>query len=99
MKTAECGDHSYDTLTGLKAPFDKAKETMRICLVHLDARLMNEESSAEPIAAKLKALRTQIEIIKEERDNLSPDDHDLISKALYIYAPIMRAIYSSPQDY
>lgn len=61
---------------------------------YLNTEIMKEEDEPKPNQAKLKALRIQKNAVLDERQAITPVNEDLISKAVYVYAPIMKALYA-----
>jgi hypothetical protein len=53
---------------------------------------MKEEDRTNPNQAKIKALRSQKNVVLDERRAITPDNEELIAKAIYVYAPIMKAL-------
>jgi hypothetical protein len=61
---------------------------------YLNTEIMKEEDKPKPNQAKLKALEAQKNTVLDERHAITPDADELIAKALYVYAPIMKALYT-----
>lgn len=85
----------YDTETAEIVRLETATETMMAYIGYLNTQIHNEEDQDKPNQAKINVLRKQKSIVLEERHSITPDSQELIAKALYVYAPIMKAIYSS----
>jgi len=84
-----------DTLTAHIVRLETATETMMAYIGYLNTEVHKEEDRPKPNLLKIQALQEQKKIVLEERHAITPDDARLIAKALYIYAPIMKAIYTS----
>lgn len=84
-----------ETETAAIVRLETATETMMAYIGYLNAQIHAEEDQVCPSQAKIQALRDQKNMVLEERHAITADDHRLIAKALYIYAPIMKAIYAS----
>jgi hypothetical protein len=59
---------------------------------YLNTEIMKEEDRTNPNQAKIKALRSQKNVVLDERRAITPDNEELIAKAIYVYAPIMKAL-------
>lgn len=84
-----------DTLSAHIVRIETATETMMAYIGYLNTRIHTEEDQLTPNQAKLQALKLQKNVLLEERRAISSDTPDLIAKALYIYAPLVKAIYKS----
>lgn len=72
---------------------ETATETMAAYIGYLTTQIHKEEDNPMPDQARITALRAQKNVILDEREILV-DREDLIAKAIYIYGPIMKALYS-----
>lgn len=84
----------HDTETARIVRLETATETMMAYIGYLNTEIMKEEDEPKPNQAKLKALRIQKNAVLDERQAITPVNEDLISKAVYVYAPIMKALYA-----
>ena len=85
----------HETETGQIVRLEVATETMAAYIGYLNTqRMKEEEDQPKPNQAKIKALREQQLHVVRERKEITPDNEELIAKALYIYAPIMKALYA-----
>jgi hypothetical protein len=82
----------HDTLTGQIVRLETATETMMSYIGYLNTEIMKEEDRTNPNQAKIKALRSQKNVVLDERRAITPDNEELIAKAIYVYAPIMKAL-------
>lgn len=84
-----------ETVTAQIARLESATETMAAYIGYLNTQIMKEEDQPSPNLLKIKALQTQLDAVADEQDQITSDNHDLIAKALYVYAPIMKALYGA----
>lgn len=84
----------HDTETARIVRLETATETMMAYIGYLNTEIMKEEDEPKPNQAKLKALSIQKNAVLDERQAITPVNEDLISKAVYVYAPIMKALYA-----
>ena len=82
------------TLTHEIVRLETASETIAAYRGYLLKQVYNEEQQEVPNLMKLKALEAQLDVLVAEQKSITSDNHDLIAKAIYIYAPIMKALYS-----
>lgn len=75
------------------ARFETAIETMMEYVGYLTNQVIEEENSPNPNQAKIEALREQKQALMAERKALYFGNEKLIAKAIYVYAPIMKALY------
>jgi hypothetical protein len=93
MSTALRKPDPHETETAKIVRLETATETMMAYIGYLNTQIHKEEDQPNPNQAKIKALRDQKNVVVDERHAITPDHQDLIAKALYIYAPIMKAFY------
>lgn len=84
-----------DTVTAQIVRLETATETMAAYIGYLNNQIMKEEDQPSPNLLKIKALEAQLETVADEQHAITSDDEELIAKALYIYAPIMKALYGA----
>lgn len=84
-----------DTVTAQIVRLETATETMAEYIGYLTNEILNEEDQAQPNAARIRALQAQLDAVLDEKHSITSDNQDLIAKALYIYAPIMKALDAS----
>jgi hypothetical protein len=53
---------------------------------------MKEEDKAKPNLLKIQALQDQMDAVSKERKAITPSNEKLIARAIYVYAPIMKAL-------
>ncbi|CAN5607303.1 hypothetical protein BH11CYA1_BH11CYA1_18310 [soil metagenome] len=83
----------HETETSKIVMLETATETMMAYIGYLNTEIMKEEDAAQPNQSKVKALQEQMDIVSKERKSIRPDHEKLIAKAIYVYAPIMKALY------
>lgn len=82
-----------DTLTAHIVRLETATETMMAYIGYLNTEIVNEEDRPKPNLLKIQALQEQKDAVWAERRAILPDDEKLIARAIYVYAPIMKALY------
>ncbi len=85
----------HETLTGKIVQLETATETMMAYIGYLSTQIMNEEAQPVPNQNRIKALEEQMQQISKERREITPENGRLIAKALYVYAPVMKALYAA----
>lgn len=76
------------------ADLETATETMAAYIGYLSTQIINEEDQERPNQEKLKALEAQKDQVLKERREMRPDNYELIARAIYVYGPIMKALYA-----
>jgi len=84
----------HETLTAQIVRLETATETMMSYIGYLNTEIMKEEEMPKPNQSRIQALEEQMQAVSRERHAITPEDQKLIAKALYIYAPIMKALGS-----
>ncbi len=84
-----------DTETHRIVRLEIATETMMSYIGYLNTEIMKEEDQPKPDQARIKALESQKKAVWDERRAITPDNEELIAKAIYVYAPIMKALFAS----
>lgn len=98
MSTAREDNYSIDpqeTLTGKIVQLETATETMMAYIGYLNTQISQEEAKQTPNQNRIKALDEQMQQISKERREITSENARLIARALYVYAPIMKAIYAA----
>jgi hypothetical protein len=67
-----------------------ASEVIAEYFAILATELANEKNSSTPNLEKVKTIESSMRELKKEKRILSPDNVDLINKALYNYATILK---------
>ncbi len=84
-----------ETETMKIARLETATETIMAYAGYLNTQIFNEEKKSGPNQAKIQALREEKEAVLLERRTMRPANEKLIAKALYVYAPIMKALHAN----
>ena len=83
----------HETETSKIVMLETATETMMAYIGYLNTEIMKEEDMAVPNQTKIQALQGQMDVVSRERKAITPSNEMLIAKAVYVYAPIMKALY------
>lgn len=83
----------YDTETAEIVRLETATETMMAYIGYLNTEIMKEEEKAKPNLLKIEAMQEQMDAVSKERKAITPSNKKLIARAIYVYAPIMKALY------
>jgi hypothetical protein len=82
----------HDTETAKIVRLETATETMMAYIGYLNTEIMKEEDEPKSNQLKVQALQEQMDAVSRERKAIVPDNEKLIAKALYVYAPIVKAL-------
>jgi len=85
----------HETETSKIVMLETATETLMAYIGYLNTEIHKEEDQPTPNISKIKALQDQKNAVLDERKAITPDNYDLIAKAVYVYGPIMNAFYAS----
>lgn len=77
--------------TGTAVEIEVATEIMMGYVGYLNTQIMNEEALAKPNKEKIDAMQTQMKAVFDESNELITD-RKLVTKALHVYGPIMKAL-------
>lgn len=77
--------------TGTAVEIEVATEIMMGYVGYLNTQIMNEEALAKPNKERIDAMQTQMKTVFDESNELITD-RKLVTKALYVYGPIMKAL-------
>ena len=83
----------YDTETAAIVRLETATETMMAYIGYLNTEIMKEEDKDKPNLLKIQALQDQMDAVSKERKAITPSNEKLIARSIYVYAPIMKALY------
>lgn len=83
-----------DTVTGRITRFETATETMADYIGYLRNEIRDEKKNTLPDQARIAALDEQCWAVVNERKAITFENEALIRKALYVYAPFMKALRS-----
>ncbi|CAN5564237.1 hypothetical protein BH10CYA1_BH10CYA1_59780 [soil metagenome] len=84
-----------ETETVKIARLETATETMMAYAGYLNTQIFIEEKTSSPNQAKIQALREEKEAVLLERRTMRPENEKLIARAIYVYAPIMKALHAN----
>lgn len=83
----------YDTETAAIVRLETATETMMAYIGYLNTQIHKEEDQPKPNLLKIQAMQDQMDAVSRERKAITPSNEKLIARAIYVYAPIMKALY------
>lgn len=72
--------------------FEVAVESLAAYLGWLDREIHRESLLATPNEVKLLALRVERDRIVHERKRITPERLDLVGRAVFVYAPFVKAV-------
>lgn len=75
------------------ARLEAATETLAEYIGYLNGEIDAELESVNPNRERVSALEHELGIVLGERRSVTPDAHAIISRALYIYAPRLKAMH------
>lgn len=75
------------------ARLEAAIETLAEYIGYLSCEIDTEREKATPNAERIAALEHELGIVLGERRALTPSNRDIINRALYVYAPMLRPRY------
>ena len=75
------------------ARLEAATETLAEYIGYLSVEIDVEQEQATPNAERIKALERELDIVLGERRALTPSNRDIINRALYIYAPVLKRMH------
>lgn len=72
------------------ARLEAATETLAEYIGYLNSEIDWEQEKATPNSERIVALEHELDIVLGERRALTSSNRDIINRALYIYAPMLR---------
>lgn len=72
------------------ARLEAATETLAEYIGYLNGEIDTEQEKVEPNPERITALEHELDIVLGERRALTPSNRDIINRALYVYAPMLR---------
>jgi len=72
---------------------EAATETQAEYIGRLNCEIDAEQEKVEPNPERLTALERELDIVLGERRALTPSNRDIINRALYIYAPVLKRMH------
>lgn len=76
------------------ARLETATETLAEYIGYLNSEVDSEQEKVSPNLERVAALEHELAIILGERRALTPSKRDIINRALYVYAPILKTMHS-----
>ncbi len=75
------------------ARLEAATETLAEYIGYLHSEIDSEQEKAAPNSERITALERELGIVLGERRTLTPSHRDIINRALYIYAPVLKRMH------
>ena len=76
------------------ARLETATETLAEYIGYLNCEIDTEPEKVEPHPERVTALEHAVDIALGERRALTPSNRDIINRALYVYAPMLKPMQS-----
>ena len=76
------------------ARIEAATETLVYYNVYLNCEIDTEQEKVEPNPERITALEHELDIVFGERRALTPSYRDIINRALYVYAPMLKPMHA-----
>ena len=76
------------------ARLETATETLAENIGDLNCEIDTEQEKVEPNPERITALEHELDIVLGERRALTPSNRDIINRALYVYAPMLKPMQS-----
>ncbi len=76
------------------ARLEAATETLAEYIGYLSGEIDTEQEKVEPNPERITALERQLDIVLGERRALTPSNRDIINRALYVYAPMLKPMHA-----
>jgi hypothetical protein len=76
------------------ARLEAATETLAAYIGYLNCEIDTEQEKVEPNPERITALEHELDIVLGERRALTPSNRDIINRALYVYAPILKPMHA-----
>ena len=75
------------------ARLENATETLAEYVGYLTNEILSEEHKPIPNIGRIKALTHECDLVFKERRAITPDNIDLINRAIYVYAPHLKLMH------
>lgn len=75
------------------ARLEAATETLAEYIGYLSGEIDSEREREAPNPERITALESELASVLAERRALTPIHRDIINRALYIYAPVLKRMY------
>lgn len=72
------------------ARLETATETLAAYIGYLTIQILDEQDKPKPNVGRINALQHECDSVVSERRAITPDNYDLINRAIYIYAPHLK---------
>lgn len=76
------------------ARLETATETLAEYIGYLNSEIDSEQEKAAPNSERIMALERELGIVLGERRALTPTNRDIINRALYVYAPMLKPMHA-----
>ena len=76
------------------ARLETTTETLAEYIGYLNCEIDTEQEKVEPNPERITALEHELDIVLGERRALTPSNRDIINRALYVYAPMLKPMQS-----
>jgi hypothetical protein len=86
----EAGLFAKSDLNIPTARLEAATETLAAYIGYLSSEINIELGKSEPNLGRIEALKRELDIVWSERRLLTPDNTNIINRALYVYAPLLK---------
>jgi hypothetical protein len=75
------------------ARLETATETLAEYIGYLNGEIDSERDQEAPNHERIAALESELASVLSERRALTPSHRDIINRALYIYAPVLKRMH------
>lgn len=75
------------------ARLETATETLAEYIGYLNCEIDTEQDNSEPNIGRVAALEHKLDIVLGERRLLTPNNLNIINRALYMYAPLLKPMH------
>lgn len=75
------------------ARLETATETLAEYIGYLNSEIDTEQGKSAPNTGRVDALEHELDIVLGERRMLTPDNLNIINRALYVYAPLLKPMH------
>ncbi|CBL45897.1 Conserved hypothetical protein [gamma proteobacterium HdN1] len=76
------------------ARLEAATETLAEYIGYLSGEIDAEQEKVEPNTERITALERELDTVLGERRALTPNNRDIINRALYVYAPMLKPMHA-----
>lgn len=75
------------------ARLETATETLAEYIGYLNSEIDTEQGQPAPNTGRVAALEHELDIVLGERRLLTPNNLNIINRALYVYAPLLKPMH------